>query len=232
MTRLIDGPILVLHAPGDPHGGRDWSPALESAGWSGPVLAPDLPGHGDTPPPVGGNYELADAAFAALTLLVDSRRHDTAPVQVPPVVVGVGAHGWAAQLLALGGRAAGLVLVDGLGAPWFDVAEGVRLDRTIMRAVADDPRALAPHPVGGTDPRLVHGPIPHGSRRLARHAAAATPTPTFLVESDGSATTATEAAELAALFPAGAELHRVPDGSPSAVAAAVLTWSRSRRSPV
>lgn len=105
--------LLVLHDLGAP-GGGEWAAAF--ADWPGRVLAPDLPGHNGTPPPVGGQHATGDAVYVALDLLRDEPSHEL-------VVVGVGHNGAAAQILALGGRAAGLVLFDGLGGPWLEPDE-------------------------------------------------------------------------------------------------------------
>ncbi len=106
--------LLVLDDIGA-SGGGEWASAF--AGWPGRVLAPDLPGHNGMPPPVGGHYEAGDAVYVALDLLRAVR-----PDRVV-VGVGVGHSGAAAQILAVGGRANGLVLVDGLGGPWLAPAE-------------------------------------------------------------------------------------------------------------
>lgn len=211
--------ILVLHAPGDPAAGRPWRDALAATRWEGPVLAPDLPGHGEAPPPVGGDHELADAAFEAMRTLVDAGLS-----RARPVVVGVGANGWAAQLLALGGRARALVLVDGLGSPWVTAEEGARLDRERMRALSDDPAALAPHTGGGLDPRLAHGPHPHGSRDLALRAARAVAVPTLVVESPRSTTPAADRDALRAEWSAPVEIALVPDTDAPTVVDALVAW--------
>jgi len=134
-----DTPVLVLHDAGDVGGGGPWRIALTEAAWTGPVLAPDLPGHGGAPAPSGGAYEPADAVLHVLA--------HVAPDGGPrPVVVGVGVHGWAAQLLALGGRSSGLVLVDGLGGPWMGPVEATDRVRRWLRAISDDPDAVGPPP--------------------------------------------------------------------------------------
>ncbi|MEO1057316.1 MAG: alpha/beta fold hydrolase, partial [Actinomycetota bacterium] len=84
--------LLVLHDVGAP-GGGEWADAF--AHWPGAVIAPDLPGHNGTPPPVGGNYDTGDAVVVALDVLRESADDDL-------VVVGVGHSGAAAQVLALG----------------------------------------------------------------------------------------------------------------------------------
>lgn len=211
--------VLVLHAPGAAAAGGPWREALADLGWEGPVLAPDLPGHGDAAPPVGGDHELADAAFEAMRMLVDVDMADARPV-----VVGVGANGWPAQLLALGGRARALVLVEGLGTPWVTTEAGARLDRDRMRALADDAAALAPHHAGGLDPRLAHGPHPHGSRDLALRAARAIAVPTLLVESPASTTSVADRQALCDEWAAPVEVALVPDLGPPTVVDAVSTW--------
>jgi pimeloyl-ACP methyl ester carboxylesterase len=183
------------------------------------VRAPDLPGHGATPPPVGGSYELADAVFAVLPSLAGGSPGSE------PVVVGVGTNGWSASVLALGGRAAALVLVDGLGGPWVDAPMAIAAGRDWLRAIADDPAALAPAPAEGPDPRLRHGVPPHGSRSLAERAAGATAVPALLVETPASAVAAADVAALAGCFGGGAVVTGLADGTADAVAAAVVAWA-------
>lgn len=210
-------PLVVLHAVGDPDGGAPWREALVVAGWSGPLIAPDLPGHAGTPPPTGGNHELADPVLAVLPLLgpLGAER---------PIVVGVGANGWSAHLLALGGRAAGLVLLDGLGAPWLDPDAAVQAGIDELRGLRADRAAMDAPPADGLDPRLRHGPRPHSSRTLAERAAAGTPVPTLLLESPASAASPADRADLAARFPAGATVVAVPDTDATTAAAAVVEW--------
>ncbi|QGG96710.1 alpha/beta fold hydrolase [Actinomarinicola tropica] len=218
----MTAPILVLHAPGDPAAGAPWRGALEGAGWDGPVVAPDLPGHGDAPPPTGGHHELADAAFAAVGYLADAGLDGE-----PPVVVGIGANGWPAQLLALGGRARALVLVDGLGGPWRTAPEAVAARRDQLRALAADPAAVAPHAGPGTDPRLAHGPRPHDSRDLAWRAARAATVPTLLIESPASPTPRDDLPDLVDAWASPVDLRRVPGADPTTVAAHVTGWQRA-----
>lgn len=210
-------PILVLHDIGDPAGGTPWREAIADAGWPGPVLAPDLPGHASAPAPVGGAYDLADPVLAALQVL------DAA--DPAPLVVGVGRSGWSAWLLALGGRAGALVLVDGLGGPWLDPAAATADNRQRLRAIADDPAAVAPPPASGIDPRLAHGVPPQPSRDLAVRAAAATAVPVMVVQTPASSVDPDDAAELVAGFAAGATLVEISDGAPGVAVPAVLAWA-------
>ncbi|MDQ3106837.1 MAG: hypothetical protein M3Q68_03430, partial [Actinomycetota bacterium] len=148
--------LFILHDVGDAGGGAPWADAFRAAGWTGSVVAPDLPGHAGTSPPEGGNHEPADAAFVAVRALEDERT---------AVVVGVGVNGWNAQLHGLAGRASMVVLVDGLGGPWTPVRDAVLRERDRLRAIADDPAAVALPPDGSMlDPRLRHGLAAHGSR--------------------------------------------------------------------
>lgn len=214
--------LLVLHDIGDPDGGARWRVALEEAGWPGPVRAPDLPGHGRAPAPVGGSYELADPVLALLPSV-------PADDPDPPVVLGVGTNGWCASILALGGRASALVLVDGLGGPFRPQAEVMAAERERIRAIADDPAAVAPPPATGLDPRLRHGVTPLGNRGVAERAAAATPVPVLLVESPGSPVARHEREAVARRYPAGATVAEVSSAGPEAAAGAVVSWISSGR---
>ena len=213
--------LFVLHDVGDEEGGARWRTAFVEAGWAGPVQAPDLPGHGRAPAPVGGSYELTDPVLAVLP---------SVPADNPdlPVVLGVGTNGWCASILALGGRASALVLVDGLGGPFRPPAEAMAAERARLRALADDPAALAPPPGGGADPRLRHGVSPLGSRSMAERAAAATAVPVLLVESPASPVGPEGRAAVAARYPAGAAVAEVDGPDPDVVAAAVVAWAAGR----
>ena len=215
MSRPLGPAVLVLHDAGDPGAGGPWRQALEDAGWPGDVHAPDLPGHGATAAPEGGTYELVDAAFAVLPLLAE-----LAPA--PPVVVGVGVSGWAAQLLALGGRASALVLVDGLGGPWWPAGAWVAAERDRLRAVADDPAAVGPAPRGVTDPRLRHGVPRQTSLDLAHRGAAALRVCALVVESPASRAGAHAGAIVARM--ADATARHLPEAAPTTVAATLVTW--------
>lgn len=210
--------LLVLHDLGA-EGGVPWAEAF--AGWEGDVVAPDLPGHGDAPLPVGGHQELGDAVF----LLDALPRADD-----PPVVVGVGRNGVAAQTLALGGRAAALVLVDGLGGPWLDVDARARALREHRRRILTTPAALAPHRAGTPDPRV--GLIPPAANRdFAVRCLRELPCPVLAVE-----TAASETPDAPALIAEAAHgtlvlLGSVDDG-PGGVAAVVRDWWVTTRSSV
>ncbi|HSL72917.1 MAG TPA: alpha/beta fold hydrolase [Ilumatobacteraceae bacterium] len=206
--------LLVLHDLGAP-GGDEWAAAF--AGWPGRVLAPDLPGHNDTPPPVGGQYQSGDAVYVALELL---RRE--APEEL--VVVGVGHSGAAAQILALGGRAAGLVLLDGLGGPWLGPDEVDAQQRELRRRILTTPVALSGPTPGAIDPRttMVVGAV---DREFAVRQAAAMPVPVLLIETPASPTP--DADELADHFDQ-ATLVRVDARDPGRSAGIVRSWWTNR----
>jgi pimeloyl-ACP methyl ester carboxylesterase len=213
-------PVLLLHDVGERGGGggRPWDEALRSAGWDGEVLAPDLPGHAGAPPPEGGQYESSDAAFVAVPLL--------ARLGSPCVVVGVGLNGWNAVLCGLAGKASAVVLVDGTGAPWVTPTEAVLAQRPYLRAIADDPLAVAPMPAGAAvDPRLArHGLRGQRSRKLLLRAAARMPVPLLLLESAASACPAEDAASIAAAAAAagGGRVVRIDEASPAVVASVLV----------
>jgi pimeloyl-ACP methyl ester carboxylesterase len=202
--------VLVLHDLGAP-GGGEWAAAF--ADWSGRVLAPDLPGHNGAPPPVGGQYETGDAVFVALEVLRAEPSDDL-------VVVGVGHNGAAAQILALGGRAAGLVLVDGLGGPWLGPVEIDAQARDMRRQILTTPPAISEPAPGASDPRatMVVGAL---DRAFAVRQADAMPVPTLIVETPASPTP--DAPDLARHF-AQATLCHLDAQQPARVAGIVRTW--------
>jgi pimeloyl-ACP methyl ester carboxylesterase len=173
--------VLVLHDLGAP-GGSEWTAAF--AGWPGRVLAPDLPGHNGTPPPVGGHHGTGDAVYVALDLLRTE----------PPdelVVVGVGHNGAAAQILALGGRAVGLVLVDGLGGPWLEPADLDARQREMRRRILTTPAAMSTPAPGADDPRATMV-VGAADREFAVSQAEAMPVPVLVIETPSSLTPDTD----------------------------------------
>ena len=209
-------PLLFLHDVGDGAGGRPWRAAFIEAGWPGEVLAPDLPGHAGAPAPEGGQYDPSDAAFVSVPLL--------AALGEPCVIVGVGLNGWNAVLCGLAGKASAVVLVDGTGAPWVTPREAVLAQRPWLRAIADDPIAVAPMPTGASvDPRLArHGLPGHGSVKLALRAAERLPVPLLLLESPASACPPSDAASIVAAAASGGRVVPIGDVSPVAVASALV----------
>ena len=173
--------VLILHDLGAP-GGGEWAAAF--AGWPGRVLAPDLPGHNGTPPPLGGHHGTGDAVYVALDLL-RTEPHDEL------VVVGVGHGGAAAQILALGGRAVGIVLVDGLGGPWLEPADLDAREREMRRRILTTPAAMSTPAPGADDPRATMV-VGAADREFAVRQAEAMPVPVLVIETPSSPTPDTD----------------------------------------
>ena len=203
--------LVVLHGAGA-SGGAVWADAF--AAWPGTVHAPDLPGHGDAPMPVDGHYEPNAAVFSVAGHLAGE----------PPVVVGVGVHGHPALLVAVGGRASGLVLVDGLGGPWLDVVARNAQLRELRRQILATPAALEPHQPPGTDVRATMV-LPQSNREHVVRMAAQVSVPTLVVESPDSSTP--DASSVVEAF-AGATLVPADTNDPELVAPLVLDWWRMR----
>jgi pimeloyl-ACP methyl ester carboxylesterase len=108
--------IIFVHALGS--SGRAWQPQIAALGDRFKVLAPDLPGHGETPGPFG----IEPAAFEIAELI--------AAEPEPVTLVGISVGASVALLAALDdpSRIAGLVLSGGVAH-----APGVALQRNLMR---------------------------------------------------------------------------------------------------
>ena len=172
--------LLVIHDAGDPRAGSRWNHLVDA--WPGPALAPDLPGHGETPPPTGGHYAPGDGAIAAW------RGAEQAGVTGGDVViVGHGSGAFDAEILAAAGRAARLAVVDGLGPPWRSVDELVADRHRWLREVFADPAALAP-PTTAPDPRLAHGFPSIWDRNFIRNMRRSVTVPVVAVETPDSKT--------------------------------------------
>jgi len=206
--------LLVLHDRGAP-GGGEWAAVF--AGWPGRVLAPDLPGHNGTPPPIGGHHETGDAVYVALDVL-----RERPPAEL--VVVGVGHNGAAAQMLALGGRAAGLVLVDGLGGPWLEPDEIEARQRDMRRRILTTPGAMSQPAPGASDLRATMV-VGASDRGFALRQAEAMPVPALVIETPSSPTP--DAGDLVDHF-AQATLTRLDSGAPTVVASVVRSWWTTR----
>jgi pimeloyl-ACP methyl ester carboxylesterase len=181
--------LLVLHDLNA--AGSDWQDVLDA--WPGPNGAPDLPGHGLSPPAEGGKYVPSDLTLAALRALQQLGWDDPG---LPPTILG---HGWgafAAEHLAAAGRVANLILVDGLGGPWRSAGELAENQMVWLRT------ALGAHalPAATPDPilRLGFPDVWHEDTTRGRRAAIAVPVLAF--ETPASPTPAEERQARLAMF--------------------------------
>ncbi len=99
-----DVPVLLLHEPGA--SGATWGPALVALADTHAVLAPDLPGHGESDPLVHPGLGRVAACITALLALLDA----AAAPRVRVFAEGFGAVLALALAEAVPGRVAGLVL--------------------------------------------------------------------------------------------------------------------------
>lgn len=206
--------LVVMHDLGSGADGSAWHAALAATGFD-EVVAPDLPGHGDTPPPLGGNYTKVEGARAVAAEVAAGL--DLADA----VIVGVGASGWSATVLALAWQGTHLVLVDGLGTPWLPAEERNERRRATLRALAADESAHA-DAVAAVDPRLRHEGLGHGDEQLVRDAAARITMPTLLIGAEVA-----RARAVAGAFSTPATVIE-SDPSPAAVAPLLGEWLAGR----
>lgn len=202
--------IVVLHDIGDELGGAPWRAAF-GAVTSRDVWAPDLPGHGDAEPPVGGNYTRLDPAYTVARGVAAGQIDLT-----DAVLVGVGASSWSTLVIAMARQGTGLVLVDGLATPWVDHSTWAQQRRNLLRQLAEDPEAQAAASAP-LDPRLRHGVAACAHGDLVKQAAGHVAVPALLA---GSPPDACEA--VAPHFSAGAAA--VPARQPAEVADATMAW--------
>lgn len=168
-------PLLVLHRFGCREAGAPWREALRDDAWPGKWSAPDLPGHGDASWD-GDCYEPTDLALAPLRHLRELAWSE------PPVVLAILQQSSAAELLALGGRAAGIALVEPRRGPSPDAVANQSAEYSWLRALADDPESQAPAPAGRTDPRTRHGCTPRYDAGYAERQRAAITVPVLELE--------------------------------------------------
>jgi hypothetical protein len=163
-------PLLVLHRFGCEDGGAPWREALRSDAWPGEWSAPDLPGHGDAPWD-GDCYEPTDLVITPLRHLRELAWAER------PVVLAILQQSVAAELLALGRRAAGIALVEPRHGPSPTANENQLAEYSWLRSLADDPDAQAPAPARSTDPRTRHGCTPRFDAGYAERQRAAITVP-------------------------------------------------------
>lgn len=211
--------LLALHDIGDAAGCRRWDALVDA--WPGPVVAPDLPGHGDAPPPEDGKWVSSDVALYALRAVAGAADDG------PAVVVGAGWGAFGAELFAAGGRAAGIVLVDGLGGPWRSHADAAAETRGWLRACLADGR-LDDADDGRPDASVVHGFPPIWQRDFVEPLRSAVAVPVLALETPRSPTPADEREPRLASF-GGRTMCRLVSGDGVALAAAVVAWARSEK---
>jgi hypothetical protein len=110
------------------------------------------------------------------------------------------------------------VLLDGIGGPWLDAAGVIGAGRDLLRAIADDPDALAPPPADRTDPRLAHGVTRPASRAMAERLFAALSVPVLALETPASPLVPDDRRELLARSSAAVTVVEVADGRPDTIA--------------
>jgi len=207
--------LLVIHDIGDARAGSAWQKLVDA--WPGDAIAPDLPGHAETPPPIGASYALPDAAVYGWRAAEEA---GIVGADLEVVVLGHASAGFAAELLAAGGRASKLVLVDGLGPPWLTLDEIAEGAQRFARELFNDPAALAP-PTTVPDPRLAHAFAPIWERSFIRDLRSSISVPVVAVETPASLTPTAERAERLKDYAGPTELVDAPTASADAVASAL-----------
>lgn len=142
--------------------------------------------------------------------VLDLVRHTEAPLAAG-VVVGCGRAGWSAQLLALGGRAGALALVDGLPELFVTPEEAVALRLDRMRQLLDGPPESPPH-VSSMD--------------FAKRAAEAVAVPVLVIETPASRT---PREVRKAVVPCFSNVRVIEAGSAQEAARSVVEWAREVR---
>ncbi len=204
--------VMVLHDLGAPLGGAPWR-AVAPSDW----IVPDLPGHGTSRAPRTGHYDpMAPVAIARWLL----------PAGTNSTLIGVREQAHSALVHAAGGGCGRVVVVDGLGGPWFTPREQIDLFHASLRAIVDDRSATDPAPSSGLDPRARY---PYGvmtSRAFAQRFWATIDQPVLAIETPASVTPIDERAERVAWFAGRSTLAVLESDEPAAIVAAVTRWRR------
>jgi hypothetical protein len=204
---------MLLHDLGDPAGGSAWR-AVAPPDW----VIPDLPGHGSTPAVRTGHYDpMSVVAIARWTL---ARALETGV----STLVGVGENAHTALVVAAGGACDRVAVLDGLCGPWRTPAEQIDALYDMIRAVVSDPRATAPAPAAGLDPRATYGYGVMSSAHFAEFHWAAIDQPVLAIETPRSLTPRDERAERLAWFGGPATLVELDTADPSSVVDAITAW--------
>jgi hypothetical protein len=165
-------------------------------------------------------YDPVGAVIASLPILTERFGDHT------PVVAGHGSSAYAAIVLALAGRASGVVLVDGLGGPWVTPTEAIDDLYAHLRALLDDPAAMgAPPGDGGLDPRAAHGFPANQARSLWEALWRAVTVPALVIETPRTPTPANERAERIACLGGTTLAVDLADDHPASVIAAIARWA-------
>jgi pimeloyl-ACP methyl ester carboxylesterase len=205
-------PLLVLHEIGQAGAGSAWQALLDA--WPGPSVAPDLPGHGGSDPPIGAKWVPSDLGLVAVQALAECRLTE-------PVVIGHGWGGHAAEALAAAGRAAAIVLLDGLGPPWQSHDQLAEDTRRWLRGMLDDPlvnESVESRP----DPLVRHGFPSVWEAGYVAGLRGAIRVPVLALESPTSPTPPGERDERTAAFGGSSSWQPVAAATPDAVLAALV----------
>jgi hypothetical protein len=143
-----------------------------------------------------------------------------------PVVIGERDSGVSALVLAAGGRAAGAVLVDGLGGRWSASADDdVAATYRWLRAIADDPQSMAMPPAAADpDPRTAHGYAPGGDASFWTDLVASVPVPVLAIETPTSPTPPADLEPRTSGFPGGCTLVRAERAGPATLGTVRVWW--------
>jgi hypothetical protein len=213
--------VFVFHDIGDADAGAQWRSAMSESAWPEPWRAPDLPGHGAAPAPFNGAYDPSVAIVLARDVIL-SDLGGTA------LVVGRGEHAYPTCVLAIGGLASAVVLVDGLSGPWQTPREDIDEMYSWLRSIADDPDATADPPPNGLDPRARYGyGIAGAPRAFCGRLWRAVKVPALLLETPASTTPAGERAERASWFGGSATLVEESSADPGALLAHIAAWAHA-----
>jgi hypothetical protein len=214
-------PLVFLADFTDPDPGR-W--AKLGRWWPGPLVRPDSPGWARRSPV--GPHVAGDSAVGALAAIRD--------LGVPALVGGHRHGGAGAEIVACTGRAAGVVLVDGLGDPYLEPDASLEFLSGWLGSVLRADTQPTPDS-DGPDPIRRHGPPMAAGRLESEARRKATTIPVIAIESPSSPISLAEAERRLAGYAGPADLRVVGDDSPdtigselAALASAAAEWTGRR----
>jgi hypothetical protein len=199
----------VLHDLGAEAAGAPWR-AVVPEGW----VAPDLPGHGESPVPRHGAYDPMGPVTLARWALAGEG-----------LVVGVGQNAHAALIVAAGGGCDAVAIVDGLWGPWQAAHEAIDEMYAGLRALLADEAAVTPAPLAGLDPRTRHGYGVHMSAAFAQRFWGAVTCPVLAIETPASPTPPSERPARLSWFGGRSTMAELDAPDPAAVTATISAWS-------